>query len=302
MKFSATRQLMKYMIYISLFSGAISGLTLPHFSVVTPFVPYLIAFMLLINFIDIKMHYKNLFRPELIVTFLLTVVIMSSLSYFLLARPFQEPYQIGILLVSLSPSGIIMLVLSRFVPEINYDLIFSNFLFMTFGSIIYIPFVVQLFVGESIKLDGLGLFTRTAMLILCPFFASRILFKLPWSFVLDGLKKGSKPVLILLIYFIIAGSLSGITDSIIWESSLLGLSGVILSIYLIHSGLGYLIGCAIGDKSTRRTLAMISASRDTQIMIALALLYFPPLAVVPTKLSAFFHHTTNALWLWLFRD
>ena len=211
---------MKYMIYISLFLGAISGLTLPNFSVITPFVPFLIACMLLINFIDLKIQYKNLFRPELIVTFLLTVVIMPALSYFLLARPFQEPYQIGILLVALSPSGIIMLVISRFVPEKNYDLILSNFLFITIGSIIYIPAVVQLFVGQSIQIDGLGLLTRIALLILCPFFASRIILKLPWPFVLNGLKKGSKPALILLIYLIITGSLSGITNLIIWESSL----------------------------------------------------------------------------------
>ncbi len=293
---------MKYMIYCSLITGVICGFTFPQLRILMPYLPYFVAIMLLFNFIDIKMQYKNLLRPELIVTFLLTVVIMPLLSYYLLSLPFHEHYRIGILLVALSPSGIILLVLIRYVPDKNYDLIFSNFLFTTFGSILYIPFMVKVIIGQNIHIDSTHLLYQTALLVLGPFLASRIILRLPWPGVIGLTRRISGKAILVLVFCIVSGSLSGLSGSISWDTSLIGVSVIVLSIYIIQGGLGYFVGSLIGDKSTKQTLAMICSSRNTQLVIALALLHFPPLVIVPAIISIFLHHSTNAFWLWLFRE
>ena len=74
--------------------------------------------------------------------------------------------RIGILLVALLPSGIILLVLIGYVPDKNYDLIFSNFLFTIFGSILYIPFMVKVIIRQNIQIDSIHLLYQTALLVL----------------------------------------------------------------------------------------------------------------------------------------
>ena len=89
---STDYDIMKYLIYFSLIAGVICGFTFPQLRILMPYLPCFVAFMLLFNFIDTTMQYKNLLWPELIVTFLLTVVIMPLLSYYLLSLPFHEHY------------------------------------------------------------------------------------------------------------------------------------------------------------------------------------------------------------------
>ncbi|KON26577.1 hypothetical protein AC481_06915, partial [miscellaneous Crenarchaeota group archaeon SMTZ-80] len=129
---------MKYLIYVSAAAGIASGLLLPQAGELTAFIPYFIGFMLWLNFLDVQTQWNKFLRKELLVTLLLSAVIMPAIAYFILSSVFIEPYRIGLLLVACAPSGVLTLILYRFVPERDYNLIFSNFLFITFGSIFYI--------------------------------------------------------------------------------------------------------------------------------------------------------------------
>ena len=69
------------------------------------------------------------------------------------------------------------------------------------------------------------------------------------------------------------------------------------SIYC-RAGWGFWIGNLIGGKELRNTLTFISSSRNLQIVLAVVILNFSPLATVPIIIATIFHNIMNAFWLW----
>lgn len=171
---------MKYLIYFSLIAGVICGFTFPQLRILMPYLPCFVAFMLLFNFIDITQCNTKIYcgrNGSLLFCWLLSLCRYSVITFY--HYRFMSIIRIGIFLVALSPSGIILLVFIRYVPEKNYDLIFSNFLVTTFGSILYIPFMVKVIIRQNTQIDSIHLLYQTALLVLGPFFASRIILRLP---------------------------------------------------------------------------------------------------------------------------
>ena len=294
---------MKYLIYVSAAVGIASGLLLPQAGELTECIPYLIGLLLLLNFLDVRTQWNKLLRKELLVTLLLSAVVMPAVSYYILSAVFIEPYRIGLVLVACSPSGVLTLILYRFIPDSDYNLIFSNFLFTTFGSIFYIPLILMLLIPRSgsVQINTGDVLLQTAGLVLIPYFAGRFLRMVFNEDALSSIKKASRWIIVFLIYGIVTVSISSTSYELVWNTSLIGLSVVVFSIYIMQGGLGYAIGYVIGDRSIRHTLALISSSRNTQIVLAIAVLNFSSLVVVPCVIGVIFHHVTNALWLWLFR-
>ena len=109
----------------------------------------------------------------------------------------------------------------------------------------------------------------------------------------------SKGFTLLLLFCIIVVSIGKVADQLAWYADSMWLAVLILAIYLTHGGLGYAIGYVWGNNELKMTLPFICSSRNIQLVFAIAVLNFPPLTYVPIIMGLFFHHLTNAFWLWI---
>ena len=122
----------------------------------------MIGFVLFLNFLETELKWQRFFRGELLVTDSFSAVFMPLVVYYVLSSGLNPAYRIGLLLTAIAPSGVMMLAISRFVPNKDYNLILSNFLFTTFGSILYIPLMLKWLVGAAIQIKIAHLFFQTA--------------------------------------------------------------------------------------------------------------------------------------------
>ena len=292
---------MMYLFYIVIFSGIGCGLLFPQLGGYRHAVPYFIGFTLFLNFLEITVMWDKFFRVQLCVTFLLSALIMPFLYYKVLSTGIDEGYRIGVLLTAVAPSSVIMLILSRFVPYKDYNLIFSNFFFTTFGSIFYIPVVVKWFAGAIVQVDITQLFFRTAALILIPYSISVVMKKTMSQEVALRVRAFSKGFILVPIFIVVTLSMSGAGQQIVWGKTLLTLAPLIFSVFLIQGGLAYLVGILFWDKNIRNSLALMASARNMQLMLGIAIINFPPLAAVPCVLGIILQNITHVLWLWLLR-
>ncbi len=275
---------------------------MPYFHVLIPAIPYFIGIMLYLNYLDISPDWTKLIRKELIVTLSLSVFIIPLLVYHVLSVGMENEYRTGLFLVAIAPSGILMLVFAKFVPKKDFNLIISNFLILTFGIIIYLPLMLKWVIGATVEIDSSRLFLQTAAIILIPYMISLISKKFLNESILLKFKNVAKGVIPAMVFLIISSSINGIADEITWDLSLIRIAVITLSIFLIQGGAAYGAGVMLGDRSIRNTMCLIASSRNIQLMLGIALINFPPLVVVPLVFAIFFHHITNAFWLWLFRN
>jgi len=290
---------LKLIIY-SIIAGAIlCGFSFPQFGNYASYIPPMILLMLFFNFLDLKIEPHRLLRKELFITFFLSIVIMPSIMFYVLSVGFEPSYRTGLLLVACAPSGIMGIILIRYLTHRDYNLAFSNFLFSTFGSILFIPIVLKLFLGQTISIEMRPIIVQTAILIVIPFLAACFVNRFFTDKQVLWIKKNSNYVIPSLIFLIISTSIGSAAGQLKWDLTLLRLSVSVAGIYLLHAGLAYFIGSLIGRKELKNTLTFMSSSRNCQIVLALAILNFSPLTAVPIVIGIVFHHITNAFWLWM---
>ncbi len=277
------------------------GILLPQLNVAKPAIPYLIGLMLAINFYEIEFRWKKFIRRELLVTLSLSILVMPPIYYLLLSRGLPSDYRIGLLLTAVAPSGVMPLILGRFIAKIDNDLVLGNFLVTTFGSILYLPVVVQWLAGTVIDISASQLLVKTALMILLPYSMSRIMKFSVLTPAFERIKLFFKPVFLGLLFIICAVATSGVSKQLTWNYDMIWLVVLVFSIYLVQGGLAYLAGSIFWTPPTRRTLALISSSRNNQITLGIAAINFSPATAIPCILGFIFHHLTNAIWLYLFR-
>ena len=257
----------------------------------------MILLLLFFNFLDLKIDPHRLLRKELFITFFLSIVIMPSITYFVLSIGFESSYRMGLLLLACSPTGVMGIILIHYLKYRDYNLAFSNFLFSTFGSILFIPIVLKLLFGQTVLIEMRPIIVQTAALIIIPYLATRFVNRFFPDKQLRLIKKLPKFGVPFLVFLIISTSIGSAASQLKWDLTLLRLSVSVVGIYLLHAGLGYFAGSLIGRKELRNTLTLISSSRNCQIV--LAILKFSPLTAVPIIIGIVFHHITNAFWLWM---
>ena len=292
---------MKYLIYIAIVAGIVCGSLLPRLHVYAGAIVYIIGFILILNFFAIDFRWRNFFRFELMLTVLLSAVVMPLLFYLFLTQGLHPDYRLGILLTAIAPSGVMPLVLGRFIPDIDHDLVLSNFLITTFGAILYLPFMVKWLAGATVSVPSTQLLYKTALMILLPYGISLILKVIFPGSKADTIKKYSNPVILALLFIICALVASGVSQHLEWNVSLLYVMILVFSVYMLQGGIAYLVGGFFGGRPIRRTLALISSSRNNQITLGIAIINFSPATAIPCIFGFIFHHVTNAIWLWLFR-
>ena len=290
---------MKFVFYTVISAAVIAGFLFPRIGNYSSYIPFMIACMLFFNFLDVKIDPLKLLRKELLITFLLSFVFMPLVTYYGLSLGFESPYRIGLLLTVCAPAGIMGTILLRYLEHKDYPLAFSNLLFSTFGSILFIPLILKLLIGRYVTVAVQPLIAQTALLIILPFLATRMGNRFIPEKPLRWLKKSASISISVLVFMIISSSIGSASGEIKWDLTLWRLSLTVLAIYVLQGGLGYWVGNLLGGKVLRNTLTLISSSRNIQIILAVAVLNFSSLTVVPIVIATIFHHSMNAFWLWL---
>ena len=261
----------------------------------------MIGVMLFFNFLDVKIQFRRSYPWVLLITLFLSAVAIPGFVYYILSVGFTGPYRTGLLLVACAPTGITTLVLGRYIKGSNYHLVLSNFLFTTFGSMFYIPVLLKFVLNESVRFETspYTLLGQMALLVILPYILSQTIVHLLHQQWLIKHKIISKGFTLLLLFCIIVVSIGKVADQLAWHADSMWLAVLILAIYLIHGGLGYAIGWVWGNAELKMTLPFICSSRNIQLVFAIAVLNFSPLTYVPIIMGLFFHHLTNAFWLWI---
>lgn len=286
---------------LTIILAIVCGITFPQTGISSNYIPLMIGVMLFFNFLDVKIYFRELQLKVLFLTFFLSAFAMPVFVYYLLSLGFEQSYRIGLLLIACAPTGISTLVIGQYIKGTNYNLVLNHFIFITFCSMFYIPIILKLMLNETVEFEILpfNIIGQMSALVVFPYFASRTIV---YFFKLRGLlwlKKMSKGVTLVLLFGVIMVSIGKINDRVVWSTESLWLSLSILAIFLIHGGLGYGFGCLWKSTELKNTLPIICSSRNIQLVFAIAVLNFSPLTYVPIILGIFFHHLTNAFWLWM---
>ena len=290
---------MKLAFYAVITAAIIVGFFFPQTGMYSSYIPIMIIFMLFFNFLDVKINPSGLFRKELLITFFLSFVFMPLITYYGLSVGFEPPYRIGLLLIACAPSGIMGIILIRYMKYKDYPLAFSNLLFSTFGSILFIPIILKLLIDQRVAVEVRPLMGQTALLIILPFLATRIAGRFLPEKPLRWIKKTATILIPALVFMTISTSIGSASGELKWDLTLLRLSLTVLIVYLLQGGLGFWVGNLISGRVLRNTLTFISSSRNLQIVLAVAIWNFSPLAAVPIIIATVCHHLTNAFWLWV---
>ena len=281
--------------------AVIVGLGFPQAGKYAVYIPYMIGVMLFFNFLDVKIQFRRSYPWVILISLFLSAVAIPGLTYYILSVTFSEQYRTGLLLVACAPTGITTLVLGRYIKGCNYHLVLSNFFFITFGSVFYIPILLKFILNQAISLETspYTLLGQMALLVLLPYLLSQTMVHLLHQQWLVRHKNISKGFTLILLFCIVAVSIGKVADQLTWNVDSMWLAITVLAIYLVHGGLGYAIGWVWNKAELKKTLPFISSSRNIQMVFAIAVLNFPPLTYVPIIMGLFFHHLTNAFWLWI---
>jgi predicted Na+-dependent transporter len=289
-------------IYIIVVSAIVSGFAFPWLGIYGSYIiPALILMMLYINFCDVKLNLKRTIRPVLLLPLAMTAVVMPLAAFFLTEGLFSEEYRIGLVLVAAAPTGIMTLVLSRFIRNPDMDLVFGNFMLSTFGAVVYLPILLGYLPYKYQHPNIRNFLLHTSFLVIIPYIVSRITVRILNDSAMKGFSRISKKLTWAIVFGIISVSVSKASKDVNFDMSLIGLFTVVFLIYSLAGGIVYMISQYIGHTENAATLAFISSSRNVQLTLAIAILNFPAITAVPIVFGIVAHHITNAFWLWVLR-
>lgn len=281
--------------------AVVIGLGFPQTGKYADYIPYMIGLLLFFNFLDVKIQLRRSYPGVLLIALFLSAVAVPGLTYYLLSVPFAGPYRTGLLLVACAPTGITTLVLGRYIRGSNYNLVLGTFFFITFASVFYIPFLLNIVLDQDVRIETtpFTLLAQMALLVMLPYLLGQVVVRVlrqQWLVDNPNISKGAS---LFLIACIVEVSIAKVADQMTWNTESLWLAVIVLAIHLIHGGLGYAIGRIRKNDELQQTLPLIWSSRNIQLVFAIAVLNFPPLSYVPLLMGIFFHHLTNAFWLWI---
>ena len=176
----------------------------------------MIGVMLFFNFLDVKIQFRRSYPRVLLITLFLSAVAIPLFAYYILSVGFTAPYRIGLLLVACAPTGITTLILGRYIKGSNYNLVLSNFLFTTFGSMFYIPVLLKFVLNESVRFETspYTLLGQMALLVILPYILSQTIVHLLHQQWLIKHKIISKGFTLLLLFCIIVVSIGKVADQL----------------------------------------------------------------------------------------
>ena len=114
---------------------------------------------------------------------------------------------------------------------------------------LYIPVLLNFVLNETVKFETspYTLIGQMALLVILPYIVSQIVVHLLHQHWLVKNEILLKAFTLLLLFCIIVVSVGKVANQLVWCADYIWLAAIILAIYLIHGGLGYLIGWVWGN-------------------------------------------------------
>ena len=211
-----------------------------------------------------------------------------------IATAFNLPpmLKLGVILVSCCPGGTASNVIC-YLAKANVALSVMMTLVSTLLAIVLTPLLTKLYASAIIDVDAWAMLRSMVAIVLLPVIGGIGLNQLLGE-KLDGVRKYSPLVSILMIVLIVGGVVGATKENIIAN-----FGSLLVAVFLLHS-LGFLLGYAVGwitrlAEGDRHTLSIEVGMQNSGLGSALAKQHFTLLAATPCAISAVYHCLIGSL-------
>ncbi|PNK60165.1 bile acid:sodium symporter family protein [Psychrobacter sp. FDAARGOS_221] len=233
-------------------------------------------------------------RPKPVIIGLLAQFTLMPLIAYLLTVVFKlDPMiAIGVILVGCCPGGTSSNVIT-FLSKGDVALSVSITSISTVLAPILTPLLLQLFAGELINIDLANMMLSITKIVIIPILLGLLCHKLlgdKVSVVEDALPLVSIFGIALIIAAVVAMS----RDTILTSGIL------VFVVVVLHNTIGYVMGYVIAklsgfDETQRRAIMVEVGMQNSGLGVALASLYFSPIAGLPSAIFSVWHSVSGAL-------
>lgn len=194
--------------------------------------------------------------------------------------------KLGLILVSCCPGGTASNVIC-YLARANVALSVLMTMCSTLAAIILTPVLTKVYASAILDVDAWAMFRSMVTIVLLPVIGGVVLNRL-LGHKLDGVKKIS-PIISILVIVLIVGGVVGATKANI----IAYFGGLLIAIFILHA-LGFLLGYGAGwltrlMERDRRTLSIEVGMQNSGLGSALAKQHFSLLAATPCAISALYH-------------
>ncbi len=194
--------------------------------------------------------------------------------------------KLGLILVSCCPGGTASNVIC-YLARANVALSVLMTMCSTLAAIVLTPLLTKMYASAILDVDAWAMFRSMVTIVLLPVIGGVILNQV-FGKKLDGIKKVSPIVSILVIVLIVGGVVGATKANIIAHAG-----GLLIAIFILHA-LGFLLGYGAGwltklAEGDRRTLSIEVGMQNSGLGSALAKQHFTLLAATPCAISALYH-------------
>ncbi len=285
--------------YPVIFLSILLGFIFPQGKALKATIPYVLAFILFIGFIKEEFKITDLKRKEIFAYGIISLMFMPFFSFFAFKNFFDFDFRIGLFLIAITPTGFAMTGLVDLIKNGDKKLVISNLFIFTFMAAFTIPLLTYLFFSAKIEFDVSSLILKLCYLIFIPWFISKIIHKYIKPVFLKGIQKYSYIISLTLLFILIYVAVASASKSIELNYTMSILFAAILVQYFIQALLGYLAGIVFFKHSVN-SLTAISASKNTQFALIVALINFGHKATIPCVIAIIGNHITFSILLFLF--
>ncbi|MCP3685908.1 MAG: hypothetical protein GY861_24945 [bacterium] len=190
-------------------AGIIAGIFLPAAAVLSPFVMYILMFVLFLS--CLKMDMGNILTRikdyKLVVYLVVIILVITPIVVYLIFKGFLEPeYALGFLLIAAMPSGMVTPVYAT-IFKADKELALVIVTITSLLCPITVPLIIYFLTGVETDFDVFGMFIKLCIIIFIPF-ALSILFRKIGKGIIKKTEEYYSPVSVLLIVLIISGALA----------------------------------------------------------------------------------------------
>lgn len=239
--------------------------------------------------------FYNVFEKKkaFLIGVLIQFIIMPLAAFFISkAMGFSTEITVGMMLVGTAAGGTASNVMT-YIAKGDVALSVSMTFFSTLLSIVLMPFLTLLYIGEKIDVPAMSMLYSLIKIIVIPIalgvFINKFLHKFTEK-ILPALPVVSISAIILIIAIVVA-----LNNKNIQTAGLGIFFGVIL-----HNALGLFSGYYLSklfkfDEKTARTVAIEVGMQNSGLSVALAIKYFSTLSALPGAIFSIWHNISGSL-------
>jgi BASS family bile acid:Na+ symporter len=290
----------KLITYPVIFLSIAAGFFFPYGRHIKWLIPYCLALLVFIGFLKTDFSLSQLKRKEIPLYAVITFICMPFISYLLFKFHFSFDYQIGLFMVAIAPTGLAMSGLIELMPRGDKNSVIAVITVFTLLSAFYIPWLIFLFFKKSIYINPLSLALKLVILIVIPWLFAKAVKYFMTTTVLLKINRVSYIINFIILFSVIYIAVSSASSRILSSSS--HVVYLFLAVFLLYFIQIFLAGVSgkFFNLSSVKTFISVNASKNTQLILIIALLNFGEKAGVPCVLAVLVNHITYSILVFIF--